>query len=543
MTPGRSRCSSRVGLSIRQGGCQGSPALHAKIRAVSGLVIEAGVSFLLFFTPFAFGGVEGWALGVLQIVAGVVTAAWALGRLSQRGAIPIAGGRAGLNIRIPIILFILLVCLQLVPLPAGLIRSLSPATDSLYAMTLPGYAEGRRFQPGDLVPWLLEDLRAELPAAESGEALEFPKPSFPANGLVPHAPARRTVSIYPYDTRTQLTVFLSYAGIFAAVLGYYTTRERLLRLLLIGSVSAAAVSLLGIAQKLTWNGKLYWIREGNYLNIFGPFVDRNTYAGFAEVWMAVAAAMALSAARRVREKGTAHLPQLFLWGAASVLLAGGISFSLSRAGILCAGLAIGLLAVLLLYYGRAALETGLLGVIVLSTAAFLFYIGPEKVFERVGTLSEGSRVPTLQLRVRAWEREASLIQQNPVLGTGLGTFRFAFTRYAPPGQSWQNVADNEYLELLCDTGLAGGILFLWGAGTWLWRVARPARMRGRPERHLYIGMVAGLAALLVHSAISSNLHVPANGLLIPVLGAALLNLMALTSRRAAAESGSPRATV
>jgi O-antigen ligase len=515
--------------------------LRAKIRAVSGLVIEAGVSFLLFFTPFAFGGVEGWALGVLQIVAGVVTAAWALDRLSQRGAIRIAGGRAGLNIRVPIVLFILLVCVQLVPLPAGVIGSLSPATHSLYAMTIPGYAEGRRLEPEDLVPWLLEDRKAELPAAESGETLERPNPPF-SDPLIPPAPARRTVSIYPYDTRTQLTVFLSYAGIFAAVLSHYTTRERLQRLLLIGSISAAAVSLLGIAQKLTWNEKLYWIREGHYLNSFGPFVDRNTYAAFAGVWMPVAAAMALSAARKVRERGSDHVPSLLLWGAASVLLAGGTFFCLSRAGILCAGLAIGLLAMLLLYYGRAAFETGLLVLLVLSTVAFLFYLGPEKVFERVGTLSEGRQVPSLQLRVNAWGREASLIQQNPVLGTGLGTFRFAFTRYSPPGQSWQNVADNEYLELLCDTGLAGGILLLWGAGTWLWRVARPARMRGRPERHLYIGMVAGLAALLVHSAISSNLHVPANGLLIPVLGAALLNLMALPSRRAAAESGSPRAT-
>ena len=221
---------------------------------MSGLVIEVGVSFLLFFTPFAFGGVEAWALGVLQIVAGFVTAAWMLDRLSRGRAVPIAGGRAGRNILIPILLFILLVCVQLVPLPASAIGTLSPATHSLYAMTVPGYAEGRRFEPEDLVPWLLEDRKAELPAAAGREPLEPPKPPFP--GLAPPSPARRTVSVYPYDTRAQLTVFLSYAGIFGAVLWHYNTRERLARLLLIGSVSAAAVSLLGIAQWLTWNGKL-----------------------------------------------------------------------------------------------------------------------------------------------------------------------------------------------------------------------------------------------------------------------------------------------
>ena len=271
-------------------------------------------------------------------------------------------------------------------------------------------------------------------------------------------------------------------------------------------------------------------------------MDRNTYAAFAGVWMPVAAAMALSAARKVREKGTDHLPQLLLWGAASVLLAGGIFFSLSRAGILCAGLAVGMVAVLLLYYGRAAFETGLLGMIILATIGFLMYLGPDRVLDRIGTLAEGQQVPSLQYRISAWGRQVPLIQENPVLGTGLGTFRFAFMRYAPPGQSWWNVAHNEYLELLCDTGLAGGLLFVWGAGAWLIRVARPARMRDRPERHLYIGLAAGLAALLVHSAISSNLHVPANGLLIPVLGAALLNLMGLTARRGRPEKAPAEAS-
>src|SRR5215470_7257451 len=44
------------------------------------------------------------------------------------------------------------------------------------------------------------------------------------------------------------------------------------------------VAGLGILQHLTFNGKLYWFREMHYGGIpFGPFVNRNHFAGFAEL--------------------------------------------------------------------------------------------------------------------------------------------------------------------------------------------------------------------------------------------------------------------
>ena len=60
---------------------------------VSGLIVEAGTYLLLLFTPLAFGGVEGWALGVFQILAAVVFVAWALGGGNplRRTAEPSAG--------------------------------------------------------------------------------------------------------------------------------------------------------------------------------------------------------------------------------------------------------------------------------------------------------------------------------------------------------------------------------------------------------------------------------------------------------------------
>ena len=49
------------------------------------------------------------------------------------------------------------------------------------------------------------------------------------------------------------------------------------------------VTIFGILQQLTFNGKLYWFREMRYGGIpFGPYVNRNHFAGFVELVFPVA---------------------------------------------------------------------------------------------------------------------------------------------------------------------------------------------------------------------------------------------------------------
>src|SRR5262249_14945653 len=49
-------------------------------------------------------------------------------------------------------------------------------------------------------------------------------------------------------------------------------------------IFAFLVSGFGILQHLTFNGKLYWFREMRYGGIpFGPYVNRNHFASFAEL--------------------------------------------------------------------------------------------------------------------------------------------------------------------------------------------------------------------------------------------------------------------
>lgn len=490
--------------------------------AVANLLVESGIYFLLIFTPFAFGGVERWAEGVLQIVAAIVVMAWALGRGSEPAS---RAGRARVPITLwaAIGLFLLLVFAQLVPLPRPWIRSVAPGIDETYVMSVPGYAEGRPFRAEELVPWLLSEEASGIPA-DPAPAEGAPRPPLDRSGFPSSHPARRTLSVVPFETWNHLALVLAYVGLFAVATDRFRKPEAMARLLRAAVFSGFAVSLFGIVQRATWNGKLFWIREGEYGSPFGPFVNRNSYAVFAAAVLPAAICMAFAAMRRMRREGVEARPQIALWGFAAVTMAAGICLSLSRGGILVAALSMVVVAAMTIYFGRHGGELTVLGIVAIGIVVFLIWIGPEKVIERMGTLAQGQSIPSIAHRSMAWERAVAMAQVHPLLGTGLGTFRYAFMRHAPPGEAWWTTAHNDYLELLCDTGLAGGVLVLAAVAIYLYYVARPRLFRGRRERYAYVAACAGLLAILVHATANASLQVPAIGTLFSVMSGALLGL-------------------
>jgi O-antigen ligase len=504
---------------------------------VRNLTIEGGVYLLLLFTPLAFGGVEMWAGGVLQIVTGLVFAVWLWGILGHHDSERTSIWRRYLSLWVPMGLFVLLVLFQLIPLPPAALQSLSPATHHLYENTLPGYAQGDDFHAESLSPWLMDRFEGRIPPGLAGAGA---LPDIGPAEFDIQSSTRKTLSIYPFLTRMQLTYLLCLAAIFLVITEHFRDRKRLARLLGVAVFSGFVVSFIGIIQKLTWNGNLYWIREGNYINVFGPFVNRNNYAAFAGFLLPLALCLSLRSLRQVRSGEREAIPGFFFNSFSAVVIGGGIFFSLSRGGMLAAGVSTMLVAAFLVYYGRHGIELALLGLLLVFAVGFLVWLGPEAVVERVGTISEAQSTPSLALRVAAWQRSFELIGEHPFLGTGLGTFAFSFMRYAPPGRAWWTTAHNEYIELLADTGLVGGILFIFGIAAYLRLVFKPSLFRQKDSHYAFSGLIAGIAAVLLHSAISSNLQIPANGLMLVVLAGCLLNLVATQGRKSRKPSVSRR---
>ncbi len=497
------------------------------------MIIEGGIYFLLFFLPLAFGGVELWAQGIFQIVTALIVLAWAWGGWRspempgfRPAEAPQEPNRYSPTIWIPIGLFVLLVLLQIIPLPNSVIWTLSPSAHDLFSRNLPGYAEGKGFEPDDISPWLLRQQRDRIPPA-----LLAGSDAAPAGGKAAgeetsaHASSWRPLTLYPFRTRLRLLTLLCYVALFAVVVGHYRTRQRLVRLVGVAVLSGFAVSFIGILQKLAWNGKLYWIREVPYVHVFGPYVNRNQYAAFAELMLPVALCMALASLRHYTRGRKEAAPGLVFQAFAAVVIASGIFYSLSRGGMIASGFSVVVVAIFLFSYGPRRLEMLLMGAILVAAAGFLIWIGPEEVIERAGTISEGRSAPSLALRLDAWQRTVGLMKDYPLLGSGLGSFRFAFMPYGPPGRAWSTDAHSEYIELTCETGFAGLFLFLWGFVAYVRLVWHPLKLHRTSNRYLYAGLAAGLAAILLHSTISPSLRLPANGLAMTIMAAALLCLV------------------
>lgn len=101
------------------------------------------------------------------------------------------------------------------------------------------------------------------------------------------------------------------------------------------------------------------------------------------------------------------------------------------------------------------------------------------------------------------------------LGTGLGTMQFVYSRYESRYDGYiVDHAHNDYLELLADTGIAGGfcgiafIVLLFRQGFSNLREATTSFSVA-----FHSATLAACSGLLLHSGVDFNLHIPSNALL------------------------------
>src|SRR6185437_7472808 len=116
----------------------------------------------------------------------------------------------------------------------------------------------------------------------------------PVLGLIAFCVAQKFfgLSAYPYATKIELLKWIAYfALVFLAVESFRSAAQ--LETLSTFLVSLGfVVALFAIAQHYTFNGKLYWfVPLPQSSEPFGPFVDRDHFAGFVELTAPLALAM------------------------------------------------------------------------------------------------------------------------------------------------------------------------------------------------------------------------------------------------------------
>ena len=325
------------------------------------------------------------------------------------------------------------------------------------------------------------------------------------------------LTVYPYATKlATLRLAAELILFFLTIQAFRTPREwKGLAWFLI--TLAFVVSLFGIVQYFTWNGKLYWFRALTHGGQpFGPFVDRDDFAGFAEMILPLGLGLLVFDGERQDRRPLIGLFVIF--PAAALLLSG------SRAGVVIFLLELILLGVLTGTMGRRS-QRWLLAGVALAVVALGVWLGIGTTYQRfVGSNgTESSLVSRLQI---SWDT-LHMFATHPLLGTGMGTFETAFPHY----QSHYigavvNHAHDDYAELLSDGGLIGGafgLAFLWILYR---RGARNLRRSLTPlTRSLYAGGLVACTGLLTHEFVDFNLHIVSNAVIFLIIAAMVTSVI------------------
>jgi O-antigen ligase len=418
---------------------------------------------------------------------------------------------------------------------------------------------GRRFafHPSDR--WLALDAQSSY--GLTGWTFDLSRPVFPracllrpglafwiwaALQLVPMPPDWRPVSASPIDTARGL-LFLGAALLVhvaaAAVLDQREARERFRRVV---AVLGLAISLVAILQLGAGARRIYGLFEPQEPGlVFGPFVNRNHFAGYMLLVVPTCLALLAHAWRRYDERvGEAPNSRRRLLALTSTqgtaLLYGAIPVSVSISALV-ATTSRGALTAFVASLALAALglrrrERGVpvWAIAVAFVAMAVSWFGLERLeirFENAAVDAPG--------RTLVWRDSLHRMEGRWIRGTGFNAFasamsganpwqlplgadgwpteieqarkegRSAGTRVAEgvPGLTWYREAHNDYLQVLVETGLIGLALALWGA----------AEVLAAARRDPWLMMA--MSGVLMHSIVDFDLQIPAIGVLFVVLAA------------------------
>ena len=310
----------------------------------------------------------------------------------------------------------------------------------------------------------------------------------------------------PYETRIELQLLIALTLLlFLATQAFRTADDWRFFVWFIMSLGFL-VAIFGILQHLTFNGKLYWFREMHYGGIpFGPYVNRNHFAGFAELVIPVALVpLVLGKVRPERWFAVILLALLPL---------GALFLSASRGGIISFAAELGVLA-LLLVLRRTGGKHVLAGAVVLLVAFMLVsWLGVRQILERFSSMQslEVSSGKRASMRLDTWH----IFREHPLTGTGLGTLQTVFPAYETLYDAKVvNHSHNDYLEALAETGIVGAACCAWFLGALFFHSLRRLLLRDKSfSAALHLSGLVACSGFLVHSLVDFNLHIPGNALL------------------------------
>jgi len=284
-------------------------------------------------------------------------------------------------------------------------------------------------------------------------------------------------------------------------------------------IFAGCLGLFAILQSASGAQRIYGLFETPNGSPFGPYVNRDHFAGLMEMLLPVA--ILYMAGRHGRFSLEASV-----WRVSAVVLAlTSLLLSGSRAGLLALAAETVIATVVL---RRASLRRGQMqrlataaGLALVAGAILFAYVDPGWVAKKLGSVAYVNKTWGVWASERKMMSRDALHMwlEHPWLGVGIGDFETAYPRYQSfPTDDWIDHAHNDYAEAAAETGLVGALLILASLALFLYLAFRNvAHLFGSNSGWIRLGAAIGCCGLLVHSAADFNLHIPANAAWFAVL--------------------------
>ena len=311
-------------------------------------------------------------------------------------------------------------------------------------------------------------------------------------------------SVYRYQTGQE---WLTYAAYFLLMLPAATVASqpgRLRRFLTTLAIFGALLATFAMIQDVSGTKSIYWsLRPVSVAaQIYGPYVNRNHYAGLMEMLVPLPFLLCLS------QRPERRLPLI----GAGLLMALSVFLCRSRGGMAALGAELIFISVFLSRIRHRAKSFAAIAVIGAVLAVLVVWVGADPVVHRLTDMRDMNRMAIYKDTVRMW-------WSRPLTGYGAGTFAIVFPTFQHfVVDSVINHAHDDYLEQLTETGLVGMGLLFW----FLVSVYRRATEQLRPGSRStgsaeLIAVLSGITGLLVHSLVDFNFHIPSNAVLFLVL--------------------------
>ncbi|MGA2863747.1 MAG: O-antigen ligase family protein [Verrucomicrobiota bacterium] len=341
--------------------------------------------------------------------------------------------------------------------------------------------------------------------------------------FVLYAIGRYLTADIEYVARQELLRILVYGLLFFAIVNNLHRQEATqvisLTLIFLGML----ISFYAAYQFLAGSDRVWHVVKPYPHRGSGTYICPNHLAGLLE--MLVPLGLAYTLIGRFKP-----LSKVFL-GYASLAMLAGIAVTASRGGWAST------LVALVLFFGVLVVDRTYrlpsLGLLVLLVGTGLYLVPRSEVFQTRarqlfidGQLQDDARFALWRPALRVW-------QENVWWGAGPAHYDYRFRQYRPlEVQARADRAHNDFLNALADWGVAGvaligcawGLLALGVCKTWRYVRKAPRDLGGKPRSSKFafvLGGALGLVAILCHSVVDFNMHIPANALVAVALMAML----------------------